>query len=198
MSSLATAVTPHLLWITSRAAGTAALLLSSVSVCVGLAIGIRVLGTRKSDLRIAHEALSLATIATLLVHVFALLGDGFLKPSVADLTVPFVSGYETVWTTLGIVAFWAMLVLGLSYYARARIGVQRWRLLHRLVALAWLLGLAHSLGEGTDAGQLWFLAMVAIAAAPAIGLLLVRWLKRSKPLASSNAAAPPASIGAVR
>jgi methionine sulfoxide reductase heme-binding subunit len=198
MSSLATAVTPHLFWITSRAAGTAALLLSSVSVCVGLAIGIRVLGTRKSDLRIAHEALSLATIATLLVHVFALLGDGFLKPSVADLTVPFVSGYETVWTTLGIVAFWAMLVLGLSYYARARIGVQRWRLLHRLVALAWLLGLAHSLGEGTDAGQLWFLAMVAIAAAPAIGLLLVRWLKRSKPLASSNAAAPPASIGAVR
>jgi sulfoxide reductase heme-binding subunit YedZ len=196
MSSLATAVTPHLFWITSRAAGTAALLLSSVSVCVGLAIGIRVLGARKSDLRIAHEALSLATIATLLVHVFALLGDGFLKPSVADLTVPFVSGYETVWTTLGIVAFWAMLVLGLSYYARARIGVQRWRVLHRLVALAWLLGLVHSLGEGTDAGQLWFLAMVAIAAAPAIGLLLVRWLKRSKPLAVASAAAPSASIRA--
>ncbi len=198
MSSLATAVTPHLFWITSRAAGTAALLLSSVSVCVGLAIGIRVLGARKSDLRIAHEALSLATIATLLVHVFALLGDGFLKPSVADLTVPFVSGYETVWTTLGIVAFWAMLALGLSYYARARIGVQRWRVLHRLVALAWLLGLVHSLGEGTDAGQLWFLAMVAIAAAPAIGLLLVRWLKRSKPLAAGSTAAATTSIRAAR
>ena len=159
---------------------------------------MRVLGARKSDLRTAHEALSLATIATLLVHVFALLGDGFLKPSVVDLTVPFVSGYETVWTTLGIVAFWTMLALGLSYYARARIGVQRWRVLHRLVALAWLLGLAHSLGEGTDAGQLWFLAMVVIAAAPAVGLLLVRWLKRSKPLAVGGAAARSASIGSAR
>ncbi len=44
-------------------------------------------------------------------------------------------------------------VLGLSYYARARIGVQRWRRLHRFAALAWLLGLVHALGEGTDAGQ---------------------------------------------
>src|ERR1700684_1386222 len=108
MSTLATAVTPHLFWITSRAAGTAALLLSSVSVCVGLSIGGRTLAARKGDLRIAHEALSLATIVTLLVHAFALLGDGFLRPSVADLTLPLVSGYETLWTTICIVAFWAM------------------------------------------------------------------------------------------
>ena len=59
-----------------------------------------------------------------------------------------------------------MLLLGLSYYARARIGVQRWRVLHRFTALAWLLGLVHALGEGTDAGQTWFLAMTAIVVAP--------------------------------
>jgi sulfoxide reductase heme-binding subunit YedZ len=198
MSTLATAVTPHLLWITSRAAGTAALLLSSVSVCVGLSIGSRALAARKSDLRIAHEALSLATIVTLLVHVFALLGDGFLRPSVADLTLPFVSGYKTLWTTIGIVAFWAMLALGLSYYARARIGAQRWRVLHRFTALAWLLGLAHSLGEGTDAGQLWFLAMVAIVALPALVLLSSRWLKRSSG-PTMQAGAPRASgVGVAR
>jgi sulfoxide reductase heme-binding subunit YedZ len=77
---------------------------------------------------------------------------------------------------MGIVAFWALLVLGLSYYARGRIGVQRWRMLHRFAALAWVLGLAHSLGEGTDAGQTWFLASVAIVAVPALGLLLERRL----------------------
>jgi sulfoxide reductase heme-binding subunit YedZ len=179
MSSLATAVTPHLFWLTSRAAGTAALVLSSVSVAVGLTMSSRRLRARLSDLRVLHEALSLATIATLLVHVFTLLGDSFLSPSVADLTVPFVSGYETLWTTLGIVAFWALLALGLSYYARARIGPQRWRVLHRFTALAWALGLAHSLGEGTDAGQLWFLAMVAIVAVPALALLLDRYRKRA-------------------
>jgi len=180
LTAAATALAPHLFWIVSRAAGSAALLLSSVSVCVGLSMSKRLTKGRASDLRIAHEALSLATIVALLVHVLTLLGDGFLKPSVADLTIPFVSGYETLWTTVGIVAFWAMLALGLSYYARARIGVQRWRILHRFTALAWVLGLAHSLGEGTDAGQAWFLAMTAIVVMPALVLLLGRWLKLPK------------------
>jgi sulfoxide reductase heme-binding subunit YedZ len=174
--TLAAAVGPHLYWLTSRAAGTVALLLSSLSVCVGLLIGGRLLKGRGPDLRVTHEALSLATIAALLVHVLTLLGDSFLHPSLADLSIPFLSGYKTLWTTFGIVAFWAMLLLGLSYYARARIGQQRWRALHRFTALAWILGLAHSLGEGTDAGQPWFLAMTAIVVIPAIALLVMRSL----------------------
>ena len=80
----------------------------------------------------------------------------------ADIAIPFVSGYHTVWTSMGIIAGWALMLLGLSYYARRRIGSARWRSLHRLTALAWLAGIAHSLGEGTDAGQTWFLVMLAI------------------------------------
>lgn len=174
LTTLATAAAPHLLWITSRAAGIAALILSSVSVCVGLLMGARLNKGRGPDLRVAHEALSLATIAALLVHGLSLLGDSFLHPSLADVSIPFVSAYKSLWTSTGIVAFWAMALLGLSYYARTRIGVQRWRRLHRFTALAWILGLVHSLGEGTDAGQAWFLAMVAIVALPAIVLLIVR------------------------
>ena len=33
------------------------------------------------------------------VHALALLGDGFLSPSLADVTIPFVSGYQRLWTT---------------------------------------------------------------------------------------------------
>lgn len=176
LNVLATATGPHLFWITSRAAGSAALALSSFSVCVGLLIGGRLRKGRGPDLRVTHEALSLATIGALLVHVFSLLGDSYLRPSVGDLTVPFLSSYETLWTTTGIVAFWAMVALGLSYYARARIGQERWRRLHRFTALAWILGIVHTLGEGTDAGELWFLAMMAIVVLPALGLLLLRWL----------------------
>jgi methionine sulfoxide reductase heme-binding subunit len=178
-SLAATAVTPHLYWLASRAAGSAALLLSSASVCVGLATSMRLLKGRAADLRVTHEALSLASIAALLVHVLTLLGDGFLHLSPAELTVPFVSGYQTLWTTAGIVAFWMMLALGLSYYVRAKVGVRRWRMLHRFTALAWVLGLAHSLGEGTDAGQTWFLAMIAIVVLPALALLVARVAKSS-------------------
>ncbi len=83
-------------------------------------------GTRP-DLRVAHEALSLATLAALVVHGLTLLGDGFLHPSLADVAVPFVFSYMTFWTTSGIIAFWVLALLGLSYYARTRIGVERWR-----------------------------------------------------------------------
>jgi sulfoxide reductase heme-binding subunit YedZ len=172
---MATAVAPHLFWITSRAAGIAALVLSSVSVCVGLSIGGRLLKGRGPDLRVTHEALSLATIAAIVVHALTLLGDSFLHPSILDVSVPFVSGYKQPWMTIGIVAGWAMILLGLSYYFRGRIGQERWRMLHRFTALAWVFGLAHSLGEGTDAGQAWFIAMTVIVVLPALALMAMRW-----------------------
>ena len=49
-------------------------------------------------------------------------------------------------------------------------------MLHRFTALAWILGIVHSLGEGTDAGQAWFLAMTAVVVLPALALLVARWL----------------------
>ncbi len=136
-----------------------------------------------------HEALSLATLAALGVHGLTLLGDAYLHPSLGDIAIPFLSGYRTLWTSMGIVAFWALLALGLSYYARTRIGVQRWRRLHRFAALAWILGIAHSLGEGTDAGQTWFLAMTALAVAPAILLALARLLDSAPAARAADSAA---------
>jgi len=195
---LATAVGPHLFWLASRAAGIAALLLASLSVCIGLLIGGRIVKGHRQELRVTHEALSLATLAALVVHGLTLLGDGYLHPSLGDIAIPFLSGYKTLWTSMGIVAFWALLVLGLSYYARTRIGVQRWRRLHRFAALAWILGLAHSLGEGTDAGQAWFLAMVALAAVPALLLLLARMLDSAPAPPQAERSAAPAERAGVK
>jgi methionine sulfoxide reductase heme-binding subunit len=181
---LATAVGPHLFWITSRAAGIAALLLASMSICIGLLMGSGMVKRRRLEFRVTHEALSLATLAALLVHGLTLIGDSYLHPSIGDVAIPFLGGYRTLWTSMGIVAFWMLAILGLSYYARARIGVQRWRVLHRFTALAWILGLVHSLGEGTDAGQAWFLAMIGIVAVPALLLLAVRHLGGARASAS--------------
>ncbi len=163
----------HLFWITSRAAGIVALIVASVSVSVGLLMSTRVAGRRLRgpDLRVLHEVLSLSTIGAIAVHGLSLIGDQYLHPSLLDVTVPFVGAYKTVWTSIGIIAGWGMIALGLSYYARGRIGAQRWRTLHRFTAVAWILGIVHSLGEGTDAGQAWFLVMTAIVVLPALLLL---------------------------
>ncbi len=173
---MTTSAAPHLFWITSRAAGIVALVLASLAVSLGLIMSLKFMRRRGPDLLATHEVLSLATIVAIVVHGLSLIGDEYLHPSLADVTIPFVSGYETVWTSMGIIAGWALALLGLSYYARRRIGVTRWRKLHRLTALAWIAGLVHSLGEGTDAGQVWFLAMIAIVTIPAVMLLLTRYL----------------------
>ena len=180
--------TPHLFWITSRAAGFAALVLASLAVSAGLLMSTKLLKGKTSELRAAHDTLALSTIVAIAVHGLALLGDQFLHPSIADIAIPFVSSYKTFWTSLGIVGGWGLALLGLSYYARRWVGAVRWRKLHRFTALAWLAGLAHALGEGTDAGQLWFLAMMAAVVIPALALLATR-LARSGSGAPGGAAA---------
>jgi sulfoxide reductase heme-binding subunit YedZ len=182
--------TPHLFWITSRAAGFAALVLASLAVSAGLMMSTKLLKGRTGELRSAHDALALATIVAIVLHGVALLGDQFLHPSIADIAIPFVSSYKTLWTSLGIIGGWGLALLGLSYYARRYVGAARWRKLHRFTALAWLAGLAHALGEGTDAGQVWFLAMIALVAVPALALLATR-LARSGSGSPARPAGPP-------
>jgi methionine sulfoxide reductase heme-binding subunit len=170
----ATSVGPHIFWITSRAAGTAALVLSSAAVGAGLLISGRG-GPRKGlggDAKALHEALSMATLVAIAVHGVSLLGDHFLHPTVLDISIPFTGGYRPFWTGIGITAGWALAALGLSYYARGWVGQSRWRALHRFTALFWVLGIAHSLGSGTDAGQPWFLLVLVVSATPAVILLL--------------------------
>lgn len=177
--------TGGLFWVTSRAAGTAALVLASVAVGIGLLSSSRgPIGRRVAELRPLHEALSLATLAALVVHGLSLLGDRYVGYSPVEIAVPFASDYQTVWTGLGVIAFWGLAALGLSYYQRARIGPARWRSLHRFTVVFWIIGLAHSLGMGTDRGAPWFLAMIGLTALPALLLLLWRILE------PSTAAAP--------
>jgi sulfoxide reductase heme-binding subunit YedZ len=181
--------TPHLFWITSRAAGVAALVLASIGVSIGLLMSGKLMRGRGPDLRAAHETISIATLVAIVVHGIALVGDQFMHPSVADIAIPFVSGYKTVWTTVGILAGWSTIVLGLSFYARRWIGARRWRSMHRFTGLAWWLGVIHSLGEGTDAGQAWFLAMTAIVVVPALALFLLRVSGFGRPTRAASSVA---------
>lgn len=169
-------VAPHLFWITSRAAGGAALLLASASVALGLAMSSRRATARKRDFRTVHEALSLSTLAMVALHGASLLGDAWLNPGLSGIAIPFAGSYRPLWTGLGIVAGYGLAALGLSYYLRHRIGAARWRRLHRFSAAFWLLAIVHTIGAGSDATQPWFLLASGVLVVPAALLLLLRLL----------------------
>ena len=177
----------HVFWITSRAAGSVALLLASASVVCGLMIGSRFTSNR-ADFRAVHEGLSLATLGFVALHGLALLGDSWLNPGISGIAIPFAGSYRPVWTGLGIIAGYGLAILGLTYYLRDRIGANRWRRLHRLTAVFWLLAIGHTLGAGTDATQDWFLLLAGAFVLPAALLLATRWMGR--------AAAPAPDAGA--
>jgi len=164
----------HLFWITSRAAGTTALAFSSAAVGFGLVMGGKLVKGNAVDRRTVHEVLSLAVLVAIAVHGLSLIGDRYLHPTLLDVTVPFVSTYQTLATSLGILAGWGLIFLGLSFYLRRRIGNARWKMIHRFTALAWVAGLVHAFAEGTDSGQIWFIALIALTAAPALVLLVAR------------------------
>jgi len=185
-----TNVSTHLFWAISRGAGTTAMILASAGVGFGLTMGARWRRGSATDRRAYHEVLALAVMVSIAVHGLALLGDSYLHPSLVDVTVPFALSYKTIPTSLGILAGWGLICLGLSYYVRRRIGIQRWRLLHRFTLLAWIFGLVHTFTEGSDRGQLWFIALILVTAAPALVLLVARLVgvgarPRTRPLTAN-------------
>jgi sulfoxide reductase heme-binding subunit YedZ len=127
-----------------------------------------------ADRRAYHEILSLSVIVAIAVHGLLLVGDGVLHPSLLDVTLPFAWSYMRLATTLGIVAGWALIFLGLSFYTRDRIGRARWKLIHRFTLLAWVAGVVHTVVEGTDAGTVWYIALLVVTTAPVLVLLAIR------------------------
>jgi methionine sulfoxide reductase heme-binding subunit len=169
-------------WLASRASGIVALALVTASVGLGLLMASKLLrrpGLNRTLVK-AHEHLALTGLVAISVHGVTLLGDRWLNPGVAGITVPFAMSYRPIFTGLGIVAAYLASLLGLSFYARRRIGARLWRKMHRATVAVYVLGVVHALGAGTDASTLWLRAFMLVTGAPILFLLLVRILPRRK------------------
>ena len=176
----------HEFWLVSRSAGVVALVTVAVSVLIGLTLAAGLGGPppRRRALVAIHEQTALASLIAIAAHGLALLGDGFLKPGLAGIAIPFVIDFKPVFVGLGIIGGYLAAALGLSFYARRRIGGKRWRKLHRATPLVYLLALIHTLGAGTDAGSSWLRAFMLATAIPAAALLVARLRKPARPVAN--------------
>jgi sulfoxide reductase heme-binding subunit YedZ len=187
-------------WLASRAAGITALLCITVAVTLGLALGGRVArrpGWPRALLAV-HEHAALTGLVATAVHGIALLGDGWLRPSIGDIVLPFTSTYEPVATGLGVLGGWLAVLLGPTYVLRRRIGVRRWRQLHRATILVYVLAVVHTLGAGTDAQEPWMQALLLATGAPVLFLLVLRLLPRASPRTAGRRREPAPGGGAGR
>ena len=178
-------------WLASRASGLVALALITLSVILGLAMAGRVSRHRPGPARVlpaVHEHAALAGLIAIAVHGLTLLGDRWLAPGPVGIAVPFAMDYRPLWTGLGITSGYIAAALGLSFYARKRIGTKRWRRLHKLTILVYVLSVAHTLGAGTDAGQPWLQAPLVASGALVLFLFVMRVLPREP----AAAVTPPA------
>jgi methionine sulfoxide reductase heme-binding subunit len=175
----------HAWWLAGRASGVVAILLVTASVLLGLGMATRMLRRRGLTPILApvHEQLALAGLVAIAVHGITLLGDRWLHPGLVGIAVPFAMPYRTLYTGLGVMAGYLAAVLGLSFYARSRIGAKRWRMLHRLTSVVYVLAVVHVLGAGTDAGTQWLRLTLILSGAPVVFLLLVRLLPERAPAA---------------
>jgi len=152
-----------------------------VLIGLTLAAGLGGPPARRRALVAFHEHSALGALIAIAIHGVALLPDSFLKPGVAGIAVPLVIDYRPVYVGLGIIGGYLAAALGLSFYARRKIGGKRWRNLHRATPVVYVLGLVHTLGAGTDAGSSWLRAFMLATAVPAVVLLVVR-LRKKKPV----------------
>jgi len=185
----------YLFWLASRAAGIVALLLVSASVMIGLYMAAN-LGRRpgyKRSLVKVHEQVALVALVAIVVHGLLLLGDQWLSPGLTGIAIPFTISYRPLWTGIGIIAGYLAFALGLTFYARRRLGPARWRKTHRLIALVYVLAVVHALGAGTDGGGIWLRETVAITVLPIAGLLLARYRPRRRPAAVARRPDPAAA-----
>jgi methionine sulfoxide reductase heme-binding subunit len=176
MNAAATALQTHGWWLASRASGLVALVLVTISVGLGLMMAGKVMRrpglSRK--LPAIHEHTAVAGIIAIAIHGITLIGDPWLHPGLSGVTIPFAMGFRPLWTGLGIVAGYLAALLGLSFYARKRVGARLWRKAHRATVIVYLLGVVHALGAGTDASAVWFRGWVIATGIPIVALFVYR------------------------
>ncbi len=129
--------------------------LVTISVGLGLTMAGKVMrrpGLSRKLLAI-HEQTALAGLVAIAVHGITLLGDPWLNPGVAGITVPsrWATGRSGPASAIS-PATWPR-CSGSASTSASGSAPRLWRKAHRATVVVYVLGLVHALGAGTDASR---------------------------------------------
>jgi sulfoxide reductase heme-binding subunit YedZ len=167
------------LWALGRGTGVVALALFTISVLLGILTrsGRPAFGLPRFAVTLVHRNVALLATVFLAVHLVSLLGDSYAQLRLVDFVVPFLGASKPFWLGLGTLAVDLLIAVVVTSLARPFVGLGVFRAVHWLTYLVWPIALAHSIGNGTDAGQGWFTTFAvacSAAVAGAVGWRLTR------------------------
>jgi predicted ferric reductase len=163
-------------WMLSRATGLLAYAALSIDVIAGLLVSTRGGGrlVPRGHLVDVHGWLSPLALVFVLAHGGVLLADRYVRFDMIDVLVPFASSRWPVTVGIGVLAGYLLLAIHLSFGLRKRIGIGRWRQLHYLSFVAFVLVTIHALAVGTDRGNAWFASVYAVVLLVVATLVAIR------------------------
>ncbi len=189
-----------LTWDIARTGGLVAFALLTASVAIGLALSLGWRSPRWTRFvtNEVHRFVTLLALVFMVVHGVAIALDPFIKMSLPQVLVPFLTSYRPVWVSLGIIAGYLALAVYLSERVRGRIGYAWWRRFHVFAFVAFAMALVHGIASGSDTRTPWGLALYG-GSLFLVGFLLVLRLfpeppKRSRPVTAGVTIAAVAAV----
>jgi predicted ferric reductase len=139
-------------WYVTRASGIIAYLLLWFSTILGLAVTSKYLDGMLDRLFTYdfHEFISLLSIGFTLVHILVLTLDKYLPYTFAQILVPFISPYRPFWVGIGVISFYLILLVTVTFYLRNKIGKRAFRTIHYISLLSYMDVTLHGYYSGTD------------------------------------------------
>jgi predicted ferric reductase len=168
---------PKAFWYLSR--GTSFVAMSLLWLAMALGLGItnklaRVWPGAPAAFAI-HEYVSLLGLIFAIFHALVLMGDHYIKFTLAEIVVPFTTiGFKPLLVGFGQLGFYVWLLVALSFYVRSKIGPKTWRAIHYISFLSYCMALYHGITSGTDTKLVWAQSYYWISGASLLFLLVYR------------------------
>jgi len=165
-------------WYVNRSAGIVAWVLLALSMMAGLFLSSKAAGkkVRPNWLQDLHRGLSGLSVAFVLVHIAGAVADSYVHFGVADVLVPFASGWKPLAIAWGVVTMYLMAAVEITSLARKHLPRKLWRRVHVLSFPLFVTATLHGVTAGTDIKNVVSIAVISIMSAALIGLTVYRVL----------------------
>ena len=169
--------TVQIWWYATRAAGLIAYLLLWFSTVWGLAVPSKLVSplleqTYTYDF---HQFISLLSIGFTVLHILVLMVDQYLPFSIWQILIPFIAPYRPFWVGIGVISFYIILLVTITFYLRSYIGMSTFRYIHTFSLVGYLGATLHGLFTGTDGG-LPGMQIIYLGSGLVVLILTAHWL----------------------